>query len=70
MLSKRAYDNKIGENMRRPFLRLAMLETCEPVWNDAQLIQQVRRVTSNDKTLQPILAFFRSDHQHDSIDIH
>ena len=51
MLSRRAYDNKKGENMRRPLLQLAMLETCELIWNDAQLIQQVREVTSDDKTL-------------------
>ena len=69
MLSRRAYDNESGENMRRPLLRLAMLETCELVWNDAQLIQQVREVTSDDKALHSILAFFRSDHQHASTNI-
>ena len=68
MLSKRAYNNETSENMRL-LLQLAMLETCELVWNDAQLIQQVREVASDDKTLQPLLAFFRSDHQEASTDI-
>ena len=36
-------DNK--NNILKPLLRLAMLETCELVWNDAKIIQNIKSST-------------------------
>ena len=58
MLSRRAdmKDNK--NNISKLLLRLAMLETCEPIWNDAKIIQNIKSSTKEDRSLESIWAYF------------
>ena len=45
-------------NISKPLLRLAMLETCEPIWNDTKIIQNIKSSTKEDRSLKPIWAYF------------
>ena len=54
MLSRRADMEDDKNNISKPLLRLAMLETCEPVWNDAKIIQNIKSSTKEDRSLEPI----------------
>ena len=49
-------DNK--NNISKPLLQLAMLETCEPVWNDTKIIQNIKSSTKEDRSLEHIWAYF------------
>lgn len=61
VLSRRIDVKENGEGISKPLLRLAMLETCEPIWNDAQIIQKIKSATKEDMTLLPILNFFMNN---------
>ena len=58
MLSRRASIEEDKNNISKPLLRLAMLETCELVWNDAKIIQNIKSSTKEDRSLEPIWAYF------------
>lgn len=61
MLSRRPDITKGENECSRPLLRLAMLESCELVCNDASLIKSIKIATNKDETLQPILAFLSNN---------
>ena len=44
----------------RPFLKLAALEACEPVWPDTVIQAHVKTAIRLDPTLQPLLAYFEN----------
>ena len=58
MLSRRTDYMKQDSNISKPLLRLAMLESCEPVWSDEIIMENIKRAITEDEALQPILAFF------------
>lgn len=61
MLSRRNDTDKNMDNNSKPLLRLAMLETCDPVWNEVEILQLIRETTADDKSLQPVLAFLNNE---------
>jgi len=58
MLSRRMDTTKEDYEVSSPLFKLAILESYEPVFTDASLIENIKIATSKDKTLQSILAFF------------
>ena len=58
MLSRRADMEDDKNIISKPLLRLAMLETCEPVWNGAKITQNIKSSTKEDRSLEPIWAYF------------
>ena len=68
-LSRRADVIEEETQKSRPILKLAALETCEPVWTDDQILEHVRKLTKEDSTLQPILSYFQNGAHKAPIDI-
>ena len=58
MLSRREDIEDDKNNISKPLLQLAMLETCEPVRNDAKIIQNIKSSSKEDRSLKPIWAYF------------
>jgi len=59
-LSRRADITEQGQQEPRPLLKLAALETCEPVWTDNQILEQIRLKSTTDPTMRPMLAYFQN----------
>jgi transposase InsO family protein len=45
----------------RPLLRLAALESCQPVWTDDRIMEHIKNAITEDATLKPLLVFFKDD---------
>ena len=58
MLSRQMDIAKEDTKGSSPLLRLAILESCESVWNDSSIIKRIKIAIKEDETLHPILAFF------------
>lgn len=48
---------------KRPLLRLAALESCEPVWTDDDIYERIKIAITEDTTLEPILSFCQNSSQ-------
>lgn len=60
MLSLRTEIAEGREETLRPLLRLGVMEWCELVWNDTQIVEHSKLATIEDATLEWVLAYFRN----------
>ena len=44
--------------IKKSLLTIDVLESCEPVWSDVRIIEQIKLAIAKDAALEPILAFF------------
>lgn len=59
VLSRRTDISKDDENKSILLLQLAMLKTCEFVWNDEHIMQRIKLAMKIESALEPILNSFK-----------